>query len=58
MTDGRTPEEAWEGIELPEPIPIRATRPDGIVVQVQRRSYHGDPALPVITIRVARKEAA
>ena len=56
--DGRTPQEAWEGIELPEPIPIRATDPDEIVVHVQRRPYHGDPALPVISIRVDRKEAA
>ena len=56
--DSRTPQEAWEGVELPEPIPIRATHPDGITVQVQRRSCRGDPALPIIKIRVARKEAA
>ena len=55
---GRTPAEAWEGIELPEPIPILATHSDGIVVQVQRRSYRGDPGLLIVTIRVARKEVA
>ena len=56
--DGRTPEEAWKSIELPEAIPIRATDADEIDVAVQRQSYRGDPALPIITIRVARKEAA
>ena len=56
--DGRTPDEAWGGVKLPTPIPIRAADPDEIVVQVQRRSYRGDPALPIITIRVSRKEAA
>ena len=55
---GRTPEEAWQGVELPEPIPIRATHPDEIVVQVQRRSHRGESALAMITIRVERKEAA
>ena len=55
---GRTPDEAWNGIELPEPIPIRATDPDEIVVQVRRRSYRDDPALPILTIRMDRKEAA
>ena len=55
---GRTPEEGREGIELPEPIPIRATDPDEIVMQVQRRPYQGDQALPIVTIRVEWKEAA
>ena len=56
--DGRTLEEVWEGIELPAPIPIRAADPDEIAIQVLRRSYRGDPALPIITIRVNRKGAA
>ena len=55
---GCTPDEAWQGIDLPEAIPIRPTDPDEIVVQVQRQSYRSDPALPIITIRVDRKEAA
>ncbi len=56
--DGRTPDEAWEGVELPLPIPIRAADPDQIILSVDRRSYRDDPALPVVTIRVNRKEAA
>ena len=56
--DGRTPEEAWQGIDLPELIPIRAADPDEIAMRVQRRSFRGDPALPMITILVNRKEAA
>ena len=58
VLDGRTPEEVWEGTELPAPIPIRTTNPDDIVVADQRRSYRGEPALPIITIRMDRKEAA
>ena len=54
----RTPEEAWQGVDLPDPIPIRATDSDEIAVQAQRRSCRGDVALPIITIRVERKEAA
>jgi transposase InsO family protein len=55
---GRTPDEAWKRIELQTPIPIRAADPDEIVLQVRRRSYRDDPALPIVTIRVDRKEAA
>ncbi|MAE60298.1 MAG: hypothetical protein CMJ49_02960 [Planctomycetaceae bacterium] len=56
--DGRTSEEVSQGVDLPDPLPIRATDPDEIAVRVQRRPYRGDAALPIITIRVARKEAA
>ena len=56
--DSRTPEEAWQGVDSPDPIPIRVTDSEEIAVQVQRRSCRGDAALPIITIRVARKEAA
>ncbi len=55
---GRTPDEAWNRIELQKPIPIRAADPDEIAVQVRRRSYRDDPALPIVTIRIDRKEAA
>jgi len=55
---GRTPDEAWNGIELPEPIPMRAVDPDSIAVQVHRQAYRGDPALPIVTLGLARKEAA
>ena len=56
--DGRTPEEAWKGITLPAPIPIRATDSDEIVVHVHRQSYRGERALPMVAIRVDRKETA
>ncbi len=55
---GRMPDEAWKCIELQKPIPMRAADPDEIVVQVRRQAYRGDPALPIVTIRVDRKEAA
>jgi len=55
---GRTPQEAWQRIELPESIPIRATVPDEIAMQVQRRSYHGDPALLMTKTWANGKEAA
>ncbi len=55
---GRTPDEAWNGIELAVPISIRAADPDEIVVSVDRQSYRDDRALPIVTIRVDRKEAA
>ena len=55
---GRTPEEVWDGVNVPEPTPIRATDPDQIVMHVQRQSYRRDRALPIIAIRVERKEAA
>ena len=55
---GRTPEEVWHGVDMPEAIPIRVSDADEIDVHVQRRSFGGDPALPIIAIRVERKEAA
>ena len=55
---GRTPNEAWEGIELAVSIPIRAADPDEIVVCVDRHSYRDDPTFPIVKIRVDRKEAA
>ena len=54
----RTPDEAWEGVELAVPIPIRAADREQIAVSVDRQSYCDDPALPIVTIRVDRKEAA
>ena len=56
--DGRTPEEVWDGVDMPEAIPIRATDPDQIIMNVERRSYCGDRSLPIIMIRVERREAA
>jgi hypothetical protein len=48
----RTPQEAWEGQVLPEPIPIRARDQLQPQIEVRRRHYHGDPRLPVIEISV------
>ena len=55
---GRAPVEAWEGVQLPEPIPIRTVDQAEIHVQVKRRSCRGDPNLPIISLRITRKEAA
>jgi len=49
---GRTPQEAWEGRVLPEPIPIRARDQLQPQIDVCRRHYRGDPRLPVIEISV------
>ena len=49
---GRTPQEAWEGCVLPEPIPIRARDHLQPRIGIRRRHYHGDPRLPVIEISV------
>jgi transposase InsO family protein len=50
--DGLTPNKAWSGKALQEPIAFRAnsTTPH---IQVRRRSVRGDPCLPSIDIRVA-----
>jgi putative transposase len=49
---GRTPQEAWEGRILPEPVPIRARDQLQPQIEIRRRHYHGDPRLPVIEISV------
>ena len=48
-----TPDEAWRGETLPEPMPIRSRDSHGVSIQVQRRSCRGDPGLPVVELRVA-----
>jgi transposase InsO family protein len=55
ILDGRTPEEAWSGKNLPEAIPIRANDPAHPLFRVTRRRYRGDPRLPVIDIRVSQQ---
>jgi putative transposase len=50
--DGLTPEEAWQGQDLPQPLPLRAcdgTRPQ---ITVRRVPCRGDPRLPVLQIQV------
>ena len=49
---GLTPQEAWEGHILPEPIPIRTRDQLHPRVDIHRRHYRGDPRLPVIDISV------
>ena len=49
---GLTPDEAWKGILLPAPVPIRAR--DSIKPRIGVRRFHcrGDPLLPVIQIHL------
>jgi hypothetical protein len=56
--DGRTPNEAWDGVELPVPIPIRQAELCEVDVDVTRHSYRGYPYLPIVSIYIERKEAA
>ena len=49
---GRTPQEAWEGRVLPEPVPIRARKHLQPEIGIHCRYCHGDPRLPVIEISV------
>jgi transposase-like protein len=49
---GLTPQEAWEGRVLPEPISIWARDQRQPQIEIRRRHYHGDPHLPVIEISV------
>ena len=49
---GRTPQEAWEGRVLPEPVLIRARDRLDPQIEVRRRHYRGDPRLPVLEISV------
>ena len=55
---GRTTDEAWNSIELPESNPIRATDSDQILLQIHAQAHRGDPTLPVVTLKFNRKEAA
>ena len=50
--NGRTPEEVWNDIVLPEPIPIRQADPSEVTTRVQRRAFGGDPRLPVVDIDI------
>ena len=52
VLNGKTPEEAWAGVNLPEPIPIRQADPIEVTSSVTRRAFGGDPRLPLIEIDV------
>jgi len=47
---GRTPQEAWEGRVLPEPVPIRARDQLEPQIEIGRKHYRDDPRLPVLDI--------
>jgi len=49
---GRTPQEAWEGRCLPEPVSIRARDQLQPQIEIRRRHHRGDPRLPVVEISV------
>jgi len=56
--DGLTPEEAWDGFEPDEPIPIRsADWPSHTHIRIQRSRLKDDGHLPVIKISVTRQAA-
>ena len=55
---GLTPDEAWNGIEPDEPIPIRAADwPTHTHIRIKRSGFKNDMYLPVIKITVTRQAA-
>ena len=56
--DGLTPDEAWDGFEPDEPIPIRsADWPSHAHIRIQRSRFKNDAHLPVIKIAVKHQAA-
>ena len=51
---GLTPDEAWQGASLTEPIPIRSRDAIKPRIDIRRLKCRGDPLLPVIQITVQR----
>ena len=47
-----TPQEAWEGRVLPEPVPIRARDQLQPQIEIRRGHYYGDLCLSVLDISV------
>jgi transposase InsO family protein len=52
--EGLTPEEAWQGQDLPQPIPFRACDEIRPQVTVRRVQCRRDPRLPVLQIQLRR----
>ena len=50
--DARTPDEVWNGKDLPEPIPIRANDLDVPTMKANRINYRGDPRLPILELDI------
>ncbi len=44
----KTPDEAWHGVTLPDPVPIRSNDEYVPSVDVRRVNYRGDPRLPIL----------
>lgn len=56
--DGLTPDEAWDGFEPDEPIPIRsADWPSHPHIAIERSRFKDDAHLPVIKITMTRQAA-
>ena len=56
--DGLTPDEAWDGFEPEEPIPIRlADWPSHTHIRIQRSRFNNDEHLPAIKVNVTRQAA-
>ncbi|MFH1024302.1 MAG: DDE-type integrase/transposase/recombinase [Planctomycetota bacterium] len=53
---GRTPEEVWNGVPLPDSTPIRERDLVKPAITVTRRRFRGDPRLPVLNITIQREE--
>ncbi len=52
--DGRTPEEAWQGCELPKPVSFRACDNRSPRICIRRIHCRGDPHLPVVEIALRK----
>ena len=52
--NGLTPDEAWNGILQPQPIPIRSRDEAKPHIQILRRHCRGDPHLPIIQITIQK----
>ncbi len=50
---GLTPDEAWDGEALPEPLTFRSMDKGSPVIMVERKPCRGDPRLPSVRIRLA-----
>ena len=51
---GRTPDEIWNGIPLPDATPMRIHDPICPAINMDRKHYRGDPHLPIIDIHIVR----
>ena len=52
---GRTPDEVWNGVRLPDAVPMRERDPVKPAINIKKRRYRGDPHLPVLEVEVIRE---